>query len=658
LSQFFAFNSFRSRLLIFLLALLLPVLLGIYLFVTSENETYTEETINSYLDLGADVFDFTRQEHKNTLLTITNTMTRDWGFRNAYGTGDPFTIIDAADNILLRSVGAAEMMLISTMNGEVVIDTKTQGYEQLDGEWLELMNRAASSDDGRGDAIIMIGNIPYQITVIPLFLPTPVAWIFGGFPLDNSFAYTVKQSIVSDVSIVRFNSPVGSAAGDSDVSVVSSTLVPSDQEALVEQLQRSGMTSTETQRITLISGEYGTLMRPVYGAPGEPLQIVAVIQKSYDENVENLEAFQRVLVQFYLIVIAISLVLVVFLAQSITKPILDIVARVKRIEAGDYGQEVKAKGSDEITELASSINTMASGLAEKEKVRDLLGKVVSREIAEELLSKKIELGGEEKIVTVLFADIKGFTSLCENTRPEEVLTLLNNYLSSITEVIEENHGVVDKYTGDSVMALFGAPISRSNDAHNAVATALAVQHAMRRQNEKNVKMGLAEIEAGVGVHTGLVVAGNLGSQNRLNYTVVGDSVNLSARLEGLTRKYNIENVVSESCRNAAPEFCYRELDLVRVAGKKEPVRIFEIIGLKNAVTPEIERELATFSEALQYYRAQQWDDAIALFSLLSASLPEEQREVSLYSVYIERIGFLRKRGLLADWDAVFIFDRK
>lgn len=658
MSQLFAFNSFRSRLLIFLLALLVPVLLGIYLFVTAENEAYTEDTINSYLDLGADVFDFTREEHKNTLLTITSTMTRDWGFRNAFGSGDSFTIIDATDNILLRALGAAEMMLISSMDGKVIVDTKNQGYEQLSGEWLDLMNRAAASDVGRGDAIIMIGNIPYQITVIPLFLPTPVAWIFGGFPLDNSFASTVKRSIVSDVSIVRFNSPSGTASVDSEVSVVSSTLAPRDQKELVEQLQRTGITLTETQRISLNSGEYGTLMRSLYGAPGDPLQIVAVIQKSYDENVENLEAFRLVLVQFYLLVIAVSLVLVVLLAQSITKPILDVVARVQRLEAGDYGQEVKAKGSDEIAELANSINTMASGLAEKEKVRDLLGKVVSHEIAEELLSKSIELGGEEKVVTVLFADIKGFTSLCENTPPNEVLTLLNNYLSSITEVIEDNRGVVDKYTGDSVMALFGAPISRSNDASNAVATTLAIQQAMRRLNENNKAMGLAAIEAGIGVHTGLVVAGNLGSQNRLNYTVVGDSVNLSARLEGLTRKYNIENIVSESCCAAAPEYRYRELDLVRVAGKNEPVRIFEVIGKIDAISSEQEKELAAFAEALQYYREQKWDDAIALFSLLAASVTSVHPGNSLYDVYIDRIGFLRQREFVADWDTVFVFDSK
>ncbi len=657
MSSLFAFRSFRTRLLVFLLALLLPVLLGIYVFVNRENNAYTDDTIDSYLQLGADVFDFTREEHKNTLLTITSTMTRDWGFRNAFGTGDPFTIIDAADNILMRSLGAADMMLIASMEGEVIIDTRMQGFEKLEGEWRALMDAAAASSDGIGDAIITVQGIPYQITVIPLFLPTPVAWIFGGFPLDNRFAATVKQSIVSDVSIVEFTQDALAQALP-EVHVIASTLSEANQQSLRAQLQQTGTTSTGTQRIALSDGEYGTLLRPLYGQPGDSLQIVAVIQKSYNENMENLEAFQSVLLQFYLAVIAISLIAVILLARSVTRPILNLARRVRRIEAGDYGQAVAVTSQDEIGQLAGSINTMAAGLAEKEKVRDLLGKVVSHEIAEELLSKTIALGGEERVVTVLFADIKGFTSLCENLAPEAVLTLLNRYLSEITEVIERHHGVVDKYTGDSVMALFGAPLSRPGDARNAIATALAIQATMASLNAANLAQGMFAIEAGIGIHTGLVVAGNLGSKNRLNYTVIGDSVNLSARLEGLTRRYHVPNIVSEATRLQAPGFVYRELDLVRVAGKKEPVRIFEVLGREGEVSAQVLQEAAAFAQMLAYYRAQDWQAAMREVEALLLTQPEGAREHSVYGVYAARIAALRDEPLPPDWDAVHTFDKK
>jgi len=262
------------------------------------------------------------------------------------------------------------------------------------------MEQASNSDDGIGDAIINVLGVPYQITVIPLFLPTPVAWIFGGFPLDNNFTDTVKQSIVSDVSIVEYrnasSTTAEASASAAEVEVIASTLRPADQERLTQQLQLTGMTHTDTQRIVREEGEYGTLMRSLYGGPGAPLQIVAVIQKSYNENIENLEAFQRVLLQFYLAVLALSLIAVIFLARSVTRPILDLAIRVKHIEEGDYGQAVKVRGKDEISQLAGSVNNMALGLAEKEKVRDLLGKGVSHEIAEELRSKKIKLGREEE----------------------------------------------------------------------------------------------------------------------------------------------------------------------------------------------------------------------------------------------------------------------
>ncbi|MCB1648048.1 MAG: adenylate/guanylate cyclase domain-containing protein [Pseudomonadales bacterium] len=648
----FSFHSFRTRLLVFLLALMLPVLLGIYFFVNRENNEYTTDTINSYLELGADVFDFTREEHKNTLLTITSTMTRDWGFRNAFGTGDPYTIIDAADNILLRSLGAADMMLIAALDGEVIIDTRTQGFERLQGEWLALMNEAANNDDGIADAIINVQGIPYQITVIPLYLPTPVAWIFGGFPLDNEFTATVKQSIVSDVSIVEYQQ---SAQGVPALSVIASTLSEQDQLELLTQLQ---FEHEQTQRIRLADGEYGTLLRPLYGRSADPLQIKAVIQKSYNENIENLQAFQRVLLQFYIAVLLASLLAAVWLARSFTRPVLDLAARVRRIEDGDYGQAMEVAGRDELSQLATSVNNMAAGLAEKERVRDLLGKVVSHEIAEELLSKSIELGGEEKVVTVLFVDIKGFTALCEASSPEAVLTMLNRYLSEITRVIESCHGVVDKYTGDSVMALFGAPLSRENDAENALAAVLAIQESMVALNTINRTEGMALMEVGIGVHTGLVVAGNLGSHNRLNYTVIGDSVNLAARLEGLTRKYNTPNIVSDACRALAPSFVYKELDLVRVAGKSEPVRIYELVGEASRISDAQRNELTAFAEALAAYRAQRWSDAIEGFTALNNALPEQKRETSLYAVYLERMEYLPERELPQDWDAVFIFDRK
>jgi adenylate cyclase len=311
--------------------------------------------------------------------------------------------------------------------------------------------------------------------------------------------------------------------------------------------------------------------------------------------------------------------------------------------------------------LAESIDNMATGLAEKEKVRDLLGKVVSREIADELLSNRIELGGEEKVVSVLFADIRGFTRLSEQQTPSQTLAMLNTCLERICSAIEAHGGVVDKFTGDAVMALFGAPVGHDDDALRAAHALLAVQDAMAEVNRElradagNLRPAL-QLQLGAGLHTGLVVAGNMGSRNRMNYTVIGDAVNLASRLEGLTRQYDVHNVISEASRQALGEqaqaFVWRELDLVRVKGKQQPVRIYELLGPRETLDARAEAELAQFAQMLDHYRNRQWDAALDILRALNNANP-----LTLYQLYSQRIAELRGT-VTADWDGVYAFSSK
>jgi len=645
------FHSFRTRLLVFLLVLFVPVLLGIYLYVSYQNQQYTDDTINSYLQIGADVFDFSREEHKNTLLTLTSTLTRDWGFRNAFGTADRATILDATETLLARSMGSADMMLITDMSGEVIIDTANQGMSYLRGGWAEVVEQASQHPEGIGDAILTIDDVPYQITVVPLFLPTPVAWIFGGFAMDDSFAATVKQSIVSDVSILRYQRSPGNPV---QKEVIASTLTERDQTLLVQGLDESRY--VEAQRVQLADSDYGTLVRSLYGAPGDDLEIVAVIQRSYLENEENLAVFQARLLQFSVLVLVISVGASVVLSKSVTEPVLALVGRVRRIEQGDFAQEDEgnqaARGKDEIARLARSIDAMAAGLAEKEKVRALLGKVVSHEIAEELLTRRIDLGGEERTTSILFVDIQGFTPLCEGKSPEDVLVLLNRYLSRITEAIEASGGVVDKFTGDAVMALFGAPVAHEDDALRAVRATLAVQEAVTEVNASYAGTEAA-LKAGAGLHTGLVVAGNMGSVSRMNYTVIGDTVNIAARLESLTRYYGVKNLVSDAARKACGEgFEWCEIDLVRVKGKREPTRIHELLGRAGEVDDGVLADVRLFEQMLTQFRQQQWEHALeTLYDLLA------RKDRQLYHVYIERIERWRESSP-PDWDGVYTFEQK
>lgn len=635
----FAFRSFRSRLVTFLLVLLLPVLGGIYYYVNQNNTEYTEETINTYLALGADVFDFTRAQQAQTLQAIISSLTWDFGFRTAYAANDPATLFDAALNVLERSLNSADMLMIADLENNVIIDTSLQGAEVLSGSWLALVDEADQSEEGRAAMIVTLSDEPYQIIAQPLYLPRQVAWIFGGFAMDAEFVNLVGNTTASDVSIVR-------VVNQHPEEIIASTLETDEQQALMDQLAVNEQTLDSLQRINFGGEEFTTLLRSLYADGSQARQIVAVIQRSYDENNENVIQARNLLAQFYAVVLLLSLIAVMFLARSITNPISRLAHAVKRIEAGDYQMQAEVASKDELGDLADSVNSMASGLAEKEKVRDLLGKVVSHQIAEELLSNPVELGGEERTATILFSDIQGFTSFCEGKSPRQVLEELNKVLSIISDIIEKHSGVVDKFQGDAVMALFGAPVAGHEDTQNAMQASLEIIDALEELD--------GGLSARVGVNTGIVVAGNLGSSNRLNYSVIGDTVNLAARLESLTRLYNVSNIVSEASKDAAPEFVYRELDEVRVAGKQESVKIFELLGQPNTIDAGIMTEVALFEKALAEYRAKNWDSAIERFTELCRSC----ENTPLYSVYLDRITYFQKNPPGEDWQGVFTFGKK
>ena len=331
-----AFGSFRSRLSFFLLCLLAPVLGGIFYYVNRNNIEYTEETINSYLELGADVFDFTRAQQAGTLQAITNSLTWDFGFRTAFASNDPATLFDAALNVLDRSIGSADMLMIVGMDNKVVIDTQLQGFVDLSGSWLSLIEEADASEDGLAEAIVAIEGAPFQLIALPLYLPRQVAWIIGGFALDQNFVNTVKDTIVSEVSIIR-------RSDEKDLEVVASTLSALKQQVLAEQIAINTIAVDRLQRISLEGEEFTTLTRSLLESSSGGSQVLAIIQRSYDENNVNVIQFRTLLIEFYIVIITISAIAVGLLSRSITNPLVKLASAVQKIEEGEYGKPVAVK---------------------------------------------------------------------------------------------------------------------------------------------------------------------------------------------------------------------------------------------------------------------------------------------------------------------------
>ena len=279
----------------------------------------------------------------------------------------------------------------------------------------------------------------------------------------------------------------------------------------------------------------------------------------------------------------------------------------------------------------------------KEEARSILGLVVSPQVAETLIGKRVELGGSEREISIMFTDIRNFTSLSSQLTASETLSMLNNYFSCLTEQIENNLGIVDKYMGDGAMAFFGAPASLKDHASRSVRTALQLQIAIQKLDSDSQFFGL-NIETGIGITTGTAVVGNMGSNSRLNYTAIGETVNLAARLEQLTKIYGIPIVVSGDTREAASDFFYREIDLVAVRGIEGYFPVYQPLA-KNSLISEIHRQdMESYSQALKAFRNRQWSMAKEVFEGLANSYQD-----SLCKLYAENCDYLADNAPPEDW---------
>lgn len=284
--------------------------------------------------------------------------------------------------------------------------------------------------------------------------------------------------------------------------------------------------------------------------------------------------------------ILFGLVMTLLLATYFTHPIKKIVAAMRKVGEGDLEQDVKIRNKDEIGLLANNFNEMVEGLREKEKIRAAMNKAVSKEIAEKMLEGEIKLGGERVVVTMLFSDIRGFTSMSEKMQPEEVITMLNEYMTEMSKIIDEHRGVIDKFVGDEIMAIYGAPVPVTDEEGHHIDALLAVKSAVKmikmlqQLNEIRVSRGQHEINIGIGLNTGEVVAGNMGSENRLNYTVLGDNVNLAARLCDKAERMMV--LVSESTYEKVMDHVIaKKQPPLKVKGKEKPLNVYHIIDVKD-----------------------------------------------------------------------------
>jgi adenylate cyclase len=292
----------------------------------------------------------------------------------------------------------------------------------------------------------------------------------------------------------------------------------------------------------------------------------------------------------------------------------------------------------------------------KKQITGLFGQYVPPELVDEMSQhpERFSMEGDSREMTVLFSDVRGFTTISEGLDPKELSRLMNEFLTPLTQVIYRHRGTIDKYMGDCIMAFWGAPLPDSSHTRNAVLAGmemLATMHALQPQFQAR---GWPQLHIGVGVNSGRMSVGNMGSEIRVAYTVMGDSVNLASRLEGLTKQYGVGMIVGEATRAACKDLVFRELDRMRPKGKTDSVAIYEPIGPAASLDKAMSDELSLWQQALRLYRAQEWD--MAELQLINLQRLHPAR--ALYAEFLSRVALFRKHPPGPDWDGAWTFETK
>lgn len=314
-----------------------------------------------------------------------------------------------------------------------------------------------------------------------------------------------------------------------------------------------------------------------------------------------------------------------------------------------------------ITILLSYSYLSATEGREKRRIKHMLGQYVSPAMLDSVLSSsdgvmKAEIGSRERL-SILFSDIRGFTSLSEQLPAEDVVDVLNNYFSGMVDIIFTNEGTLDKFIGDAIMAFWGAPIMIENHAQKAVSSATQMIRWLDEYNKDLAERDLPTLAIGVGIHTGEVILGNIGSEKKLDYTVIGDNVNLSSRMEGLTKPYGAAILISNETMQDLGDFAIcRVVDQVRVKGKQLPTSIYEVLTLNSdnaEIVSEAEKKKNLTETAFGLYLKGAWDDATSAYSKLHAEFPDDL----LASIFLERCTIYREKPP-ESWDGVFTLTTK
>lgn len=393
-------------------------------------------------------------------------------------------------------------------------------------------------------------------------------------------------------------------------------------------------------------------------------QIVDDMQGSMEESTKAISTDIKIstdnLKIIVLVVIAVTLLIALFVAyiaaRATSRPLIQMAKVARGVGQGNLDQEAIETAGGEIGEMGRAINAMISGLRQRNLLQDTFSRYTAPSVVEEVLKRGgVQLGGVKSVATIFFSDLVGFTSLSEQTEPEILVALLNEYFDAMTKAILETEGTLDKYIGDAILAFWGHPIAHDDDATRACRTALAQRRELYRLCDKWEKQGYPRLDMRIGIETGEVIVGDIGSELKLNYTVLGDTVNLASRLESLNKTYGTRILIGETTRRLAGDsIAVREIDLLAVMGKSRPVHVYELLGMAETLSPIQISAYAAYDRALRAYHARQWDEAEAHLLRVERELGPDKP----CQVMHKRIEQFRLTPPPPDWDGSSVLTSK
>ena len=426
---------------------------------------------------------------------------------------------------------------------------------------------------------VQITSVPINDAVSAIAIAVPFIQVGNGF--THSLLALVKQDRFlrsvgeSDIVISFMVDHHGTLLAHPDASRVSAKENLAHLE-IVKLLLEGKFNNGQTRYIDPQTKEahLGAFRTVGFGGMG----VVSEVPEAKAFEAAKRVEYRSILIAF--VILCISFLTGYVFSGSITWPIKQLAEAAYRISEGDFKIELRPKGKDEVAQLSLAFNEMAKGLEERDKVKEIFNKFHNKEITNKLLSGEVKLGGERKEAVIFFSDVRGFTAMSESMQPEEVVEMLNEYMTRMVSIIHAHKGIVDKYVGDAIMAIWGVPINHEDDALQAIRACIAMRQELAALNELRISRGQNTLKIGMGVNLGQVIAGNIGSNEKMEYTVIGDSVNVASRIESMTKAYGTDLLISSSVfEKVKDQFITQTCESAKVKGKSSSLEVFKVLGL-------------------------------------------------------------------------------